>query len=430
MLLTKVPVSVIDGVRTPFQKISSGYEKLRSYDLARLALKGLKERADLSVHQPGVVTLGTVIANVATSNVARDAMLGAGYDDKIPAYTVTQACISANRAITNVADMIMLGQCDVGIAGGVDCMSDTPIRFRKAIQLRLLQSQRVRNPMGYLKLLKGLRFSDLLPELPAVAEFSTGLTMGADADRLAAEFNISRQSQDEFALRSHLNAARAWDEGWMDDEVLPVFIPPRCKPLNKDNTFRGDSSLEKLASLRPAFIKPHGTVTAGNASPLTDGAAVSLLMRAEYASSQGLDDSIRIKAYHYSAQNPDGELLLGPAYAIPHVLDECGLTLGDIDVIEFHEAFAGQVLANIAAMNSDHFNQLRLGRKKAFGLIDMDKTNAGGGSLSLGHPFGATGSRLLTTARNRLIREDGKFALIAACAAGGMASAIVLERVK
>lgn len=429
MLVNEKCVAVIDGVRTPFMKISTEYEHLCSYDLARTALKGLRDRNDFVKHTPAAVIMGTVISNVRTSNVARDAMLGAGYDLNTPAYTVTQACISSNRAITNAADMIATGQANTVVAGGVDCMSDTPIKIRKALQYRLMQSQKARGFMDYLSLLKGLRFSDLLPEMPAVAEFSTGMTMGEDADRLAAEFSITREQQDEFALQSHLNAAKAWESGWLDDEVLTTFPGLKGKAVNRDNTFRADTSIQKLAKLRPAFVKPHGTVTAGNASPLTDGASAALLMHADYAQSAGLDHSIRIKAYHYCAQNPDGELLLGPAYAIPMILDECGLSLSDIDVIEFHEAFAGQVLANIAALDSEKFNQQRLGRKKAFGLIDLDKTNTGGGSLALGHPFGATGSRLLTTAKNRLIREGGQFALIAACAAGGMANVMVLEKV-
>ncbi len=427
MIIDGQKVAFLDGCRTPFQRVSTGFGELRSYDLARAALKGLAERQPLA--DADQVILGSVISNVNTSNVARDAMLGANYQASIPGYTVTQACISANRAITNGADLILTGQGQLVVAGGVDSMSDVPIRFRKPVRSRLLASQKARGPLDYLRLLKGLKLRDLAPEVPAIEEFSTGLSMGADCDRLAAEFSVTREAQDAFSLRSHHLAAHAWKEGWMEREVISMRVPPGFKPLDGDNTYRADSTPEKLASLRPAFVKPHGTVTAGNASFLTDGAAVTALISGDKAKADGHAPQVFVRGYLYSAQNPDGELLLGPAYALAALLDEAGMGIADIDVFELHEAFAGQVLANLNALASTNFCRKRLGRRGKLGEIPEDKLNCGGGSLSLGHPFGATGARLLTTAANRLLREDGKFALIAACAAGGMGSAILLERV-
>lgn len=422
-------VVIVDGCRTPFCRISTHYEDLRSYDLARMALKSLGERIDTHQNQPDQVIMGTVIANVATSNVARDAMLGAGYNEKTPAYTVTQACISSNKAITNAFDQITTGRANHILAGGVDAMSDTPIGLNKTLRKRLMRLQKARGFPDYLKILKGFRLSELAPQTPAVAEFSTGLTMGEDADQLAAQFGISRQDQDEFALRSHLTAAGAWEEGLMAAQVEPVFVGRTCKPIEQDNTFRADSTLEKLSKLKPAFVRPHGTITAGNASPLTDGAAVVSLMSAAHAQSQGFKALGRIEDYQYSAQAPAGELLLGPAYAIPKLLQANKLSLSDIDVFELHEAFAGQVLANLAALQSKQFAQERLKLSDALGEIPIDKLNTGGGSLSLGHPFGATGARLVTTAARRLHAEDGEWALVAACAAGGLGNAILIKRV-
>ncbi len=422
-------VVLVDGVRTPFCRISTEYADLRSYDLARMALLELKQRNGLDRNRPDQVILGTVISNVATSNVARDAMLGAGFDPSTPAHTVTQACISSNRAITTACDQIATGHAEMAVAGGVEVMSDTPIGFTKAFRKRLMALAKARGAAEMLAVFKGFRLGELKPQQPAVAEFSTGLTMGEDADRLAAEFGISRQEQDAFALRSHTLAARAWEEGVFDDQVASVTPPPHFRVVSRDNTFRADTTTEKLAGLKPVFVRPHGTVTAGNASPLTDGASAVLLMSAGQAQRKGYKPLARIVDYVYTGQRPDGELLLGPAYAIPRLLQRQGMALGDIQVFELHEAFAGQVLANLAALESRRFANERLGMDQAAGSIPLEKLNTWGGSLSLGHPFGATGARLLTMAAHRLHREDGQFALIAACAAGGLGSAILIERV-
>ena len=421
-------VVLVDGCRTPFMRSGTEYFDLISYDLGRTVLRGLLTRTELEPHKVDRVIMGTVVQNVRTSNIARDAALGASIPMSVPAHTVTMACISSNQAITSGMDLIRTGQADIVIAGGVESLSDAPPQFDKDMRKRLYETQKYKNPLEYRKFLQGLSPSDLLPKAPAVAEYSTGEVMGESADKLAAMFGVSREAQDEYALRSHHAAAEATEAGKLDPELLPTAVPPKFKPLAHDNTFRADTSLEKLSKLKPVFVKPFGTVTAGNSSPLTDGAAATLLMEEGTAKALGYTPAAYLRHYTYVAQDPKDELLLGPAYAMPQVFDAAGITFDDVDVIEFHEAFAGQVLAVLTAVESDEFAREKLGRQKRIGDVDMDKINPWGGSLSLGHPFGATGARLVTTAAHRLHAEDKQIALVTACAAGGLGHAMLLER--
>tara|TARA_A100001015_G_scaffold319784_1_gene443858 strand:+ start:3439 stop:4650 length:1212 start_codon:yes stop_codon:yes gene_type:complete len=399
-----------------------------AYDLGRMAIAGLLARNNVDPATIDRVIMGTVIQEVRTSNIARESALGAGIPNTVPAHTVSMACISSNMAITSGMDLIRSGQAKIVLAGGTETMSDIPVRFKKKFRQKVLDARKYKSPLDFLKFFKGLGIKDFLPELPAIAEFSTGEVMGESADRMAARFGVSRADQDEYAMRSHHLAAKATEEGLLDEELLPASIPPKFKVVQHDNGFRADTSMEKLGKLRPAFIKPHGTVTAGNSSFLTDGASASLIMEEQTALKLGLTPKAYLREYTYVSQDPGEELLLGPAYATPKVLDAMNLSLDDIDVFEIHEAFAGQVLAVLNALDSEDFARNSLGRDAKVGQIPLDKTNTYGGSLSLGHPFGATGVRLLTTAANRLIREDGKYALVTACAAGGQGHAIVLER--
>ena len=419
---------IVDGARIPFQRSGTGYKKLMAYDLGRMAIEGLIGRSAINGSDLDRVIMGTVIQEVNTSNVARESALGAGIPNEVPAHTVTQACISSNQAITSAVDLIRSGQANIVLAGGTETMSDIPIRFRKKFRQKLLDARKYKSISDFLTFFKGLRPSDLLPDIPSISEFSTGETMGESCDRMAAQFGISRKEQDEYALRSHQLAAKATNEGLLDQELLPAAVPPEFDTIRHDNTFREDTSMEKLEKLSPAFIKPHGTITAGNSSALTDGASASLIMEKETALERELSPKAYLRAYTYVAQDPEDELLLGPAYATPKVLDMMDLQLSDIDVFEFHEAFAGQILTVLKALNSDKFAKEKLGRDKKVGDIPMDKFNCWGGSLSLGHPFGATGTRLVTTAANRLHHEDGELALVAACAAGGQGHAMILER--
>lgn len=421
---------LIDGCRIPFLRSGTGYRNLMSYDLGRLAIRAIVKRTQIEPEKIDQVIMGCVIANLATTNVAREASLGAGLPVSIPAFTVTLACVSANVAITTGADLIRTNQADVVIAGGTESMSDIPICYRKPFRQKLMETQKYKGIKDYLEFPKGLGLKDLLPEIPAIAEFSTGRSMGEDCDRLAARLQVSREEQDHYAVRSHLAAARATNEGILSGEIETVLLPPDFQPLDKDNGFRGDTSFEKMSILKPAFVKKYGTVTPGNSSFLTDGAAAVLLMAEDVALSLGYTTKATVRAYAYTAQDPYEELLLGPAYATPKVLEMAGLNLSDMDVFEFHEAFAGQILANLKCLASGQFAREKLGRSEKVGEIPLEKFNTLGGSLSLGHPFGATGARLVTTAANRLIREDGTFALIASCAAGATGNAIILERGK
>jgi len=418
----------VDGVRTPFLRAGTDFKTLSAYDIGRLAIGGLINKTKLDGSSVDHVIMGNVIQDINTSNVARECSLGAGLPDDIPAHTISLACVSSNRAITDAVNAIACGNSSKIIAGGTEIMSDIPIRFRKKFRQKLLETQKYKSPLDYLKFFKGLRFSDILPEIPSIAEYSTGETMGESCDKMSAKFGISREEEDEYALRSHKLAAKAEEKGYFDDEMFPVPVPPSYKIVDSDNGIRGDSTLEKLQSLRPAFTKPHGTHTAGNSSFLTDGASASLIMEEKAALDAGYKPKALIHAFTYVAQKPGDELLIGPAFAVPIVLDRMKLTVSDIDVFEFHEAFAGQILTVLKALGSDTFARERLGRDKKVGEIPMDKFNLWGGSLSVGHPFGATGVRLVTTAANRLIHEDGKYGLIAACAAGGQGHAMIIER--
>lgn len=420
-------IVLVDGVRTPFLPSYTEFKDMMAYELARNALLGLVKKTGVQQSDIDHIIMGTVIQEVKTANVAREASLAAGFSQKIPAHTVTLACISSNVAITQAIGQIMSGESEVVIAGGVETMSDVPIRFNRQVRKHLLTMNKAKTAGAKMGVLgKILGANPLMPELPAVAEFSTNETMGHSADRLSAAFGISRAEQDEFALRSHTLADMATKAGYLSD-VMSVNVAGKKAPVNHDLGVRV-AKPEQLAKLKAAFIKPHGTITAANASYLTDGASAALIMTEEKAKQLGLKPKAYLRNFTYVANDPKDQLLLGPAYATPKVLESSGLSISDISVFEFHEAFAGQILSNLKALDSDWFAQNYMGRKGKVGALPMDKFNLWGGSLSLGHPFGATGVRLATTAANRLHHENGQFALIAACAAGGHGHAMLIER--
>jgi len=426
--MNKKNIVFIDGCRTPFLKSGTDYLNLMSYELGTFAIKGLIQKTGLDPKEVDQVIMGTVISNVQTSNVAREAALGAGIPNNAHCQTVTQACISANRAICNGVNEILVGNADVVIAGGVENTSDTPIGFPKKMRNKLFGAQKLRGLGDTLKFVFSLRPSDFIPVRPAVAEYMTGRTMGQDCDIMAARYGVTREEQDDFAFRSHQLASKAQDEGLLKAEMCEVTLEPKFKAISIDNGVRPNAKREKLAKLRAAFDKKHGTLTAANSSFLTDGGAASLIMTEDKAKELGLTPKSRIVEYVFTGQDVEDELLLGPAYAISQVLEKAGLTLDQMDVIELHEAFAGQVITNIKCLASDEFAKEKLGRDKAVGIIDESKLNNWGGSLSIGHPFGATGSRLITTASNRLHKEGGKYAILAACAAGAHGHAMIIEK--
>lgn len=421
-------IVLVDAVRTPFAVSQTAYKELMAVDLQRSALISLVERTGIKHEDIGHICCGTVVQEALTSNIAREASLTAGFSDRVSAHTVTLACISSNVAIQSIQGLLATGYCEAGIAGGVEFLSDFPIRYNRKVRQALYGLQRAKDvpsKLGHGKTILGGIFS---PQLPAVAEYTTNEVMGHSADRLAAAFNVSRQEQDEFALRSHTLAKKAQEEGKLSDVVPFYDISAKSKGrLDKDNGIR-ITPIDKLGKLKPAFVKPHGTITAGNASYLTDGASACLLATEDFAKRKGYKPKAFIRESLFVAQDPKDQLLLSPAYVIPKLLNKVGLTLKDIDVFEIHEAFAGQVLANLNAMDSDHFCKNHIGLSEKFGRVPMDKINLWGGSLSLGHPFGATGVRLVAHAANRLEAENGKYAIIAACAAGGQGVGVLVER--
>ncbi|HEX9982060.1 MAG TPA: acetyl-CoA C-acyltransferase FadI [Thermoanaerobaculia bacterium] len=422
-------VAVVRGLRTPFAKSGTVFGQLSALDLGKIVVAELIERSGIDPNSVQELVFGNVIPSVKAPNIAREIILGTGLPRKIPGYAVSKACASANQAITAASDMIYRGYADTVIAGGSESLSDVPILFSKKFANALVGASKQKSVGGKLGAFSKIRPKDLAPDAPAIAESTTGLTMGESAEKMAKENHISREAQDKFALQSHLRAAEATANGRFKDEVMNVVVPPQYETVvDKDNLIRGDSTLEAMAKLRPVFDRKYGTITAGNASPLTDGAAAVLLMSEEKAKALGLKPIGYIKSYAYAATDPFDQLLQGPVFALPTALERAGVSLQDIGVIEMHEAFAAQVLSNIQWIGSKKVAQEKLGRSEPVGDIDPEKINRTGGSIALGHPFGATGARIVTTVCNELQRTGEQYGLVTVCAAGGIGVAMVLER--
>ncbi len=422
-------MAVIAGCRTPFAKAGTVYRDLTALDLARLAVRELVERTEIDPGWVDTVVMGQVIPSVRAPNLAREVVLGTGLPPSVPAFTVNRACASAAQAVADVTTSILAGQAEVGIAGGAESISDAPILHSKRMTRLLMDASRARSLGERVGIFLKVRPRDLVPVTPALAEPSTGLTMGQSAEKMAKENGITRLEQDRIAFLSHRNAAAAYAEGKLAAEVCTVLVPPEYTTVvTEDNLLRRDTSPEALAALPPVFDRKFGTVTAGNASPLTDGGAAVLLMSEERARAEGYAPLAFVKAWAVSAVDPAGQLLMGPGLAIPKALERASLTLADMDLIEMHEAFAVQVASNIQALESEAWAREKLGRSTPVGTVDRDTLNVNGGSIALGHPFGATGARLTTTLANELQRRDAKFGLLSVCAQGGMGFAMVLER--
>lgn len=422
-------VAIVYGLRTPFVRSGTLFRNLSAIDLGRIATVELLNHTEIDPKEIDEVVFGTVVFSPQAPNLGREVALGSGIPPSIPAYTVTRACASANQAITNAADSIMSGNADVAIAGGAESLSDIPVLFSKGFRTILYNSHREKNFMQKVKPFLGLHLRDLAPEALGLVEPSTGLTMGESAEKMARENHISREDQDAFAYRSHNLAHKATENGRLKEEIIRTLVPPDFSIVaTADNGIRKDTSIEALSKLSPVFDRRYGTVTAGNSSPLTDGASVLLLMSEEKAKALGYEPLGYIRSYAYAALSPDDQLLMGPAYATPIALERAGLSFGEIDLIEMHEAFAAQALSNIQAFASKKFAEEKLGRGSPIGEINMDKFNVSGGSIAIGHPFGATGGRLTITALNELRRRDRNFGLITACAAGALGVTMVVER--
>jgi acetyl-CoA acyltransferase len=347
----------------------------------------------------------------------------------VPGTAVNLACASSNRAITFAAEAILTGECEVVLAGGAESLSNVPIQFSRKASRAFMEFGKAKSLPQRMGILGRLRPADLAPVAPAIAEYTTGLSMGESAEKMAKENDISRRAQDEIALLSHQRAAAATADGRFAGQLAPTFPPPNYdKAVTADNGIRSDSTFEALTKLKPVFDRFYGSLTAGNSSPLTDGGSAVLLASEEKARELGLTPLGYIRSYAFTALNPGDQLLQGPAYAAPAALDGAGCTLADMDLVEMHEAFAAQVLSNMKAFNSQKFAREELGREAPLGAIDFDRFNVCGGSIAIGHPFGATGARLTTQLLRELERRGGNLGLLTVCAAGGVGFAMVVER--
>lgn len=422
-------VAVVRGLRTPFAKAGTAYAGVGALELGKQVVAELIQRSGIESRSIDEVVFGTVVPDVKAPNIAREIILETAIPPTVPGYSVSRACASSNQAITNAADMIHRGYADVVIAGGAESLSSVPILFSRNFSNALVSASKQKSVGGKLGAFSGVRPKDLAPDAPAIAESTTGLTMGQSAELMAQKNGITREAQDRFALQSHTRAAAATESGRFSDELMHVIVPPRYDDVvSTDNLIRADTTLEKLAQLRPVFDRRFGSITAGNSSPLTDGASAVLLMSEERAKTLGITPIGYIRSYAYAALDPFDQLLQGPAFAVPKALDRAGIGLSDVGVIEMHEAFAAQVLSNIQWLGSDTFAREHLGRDRAVGEIDPEAINPCGGSIAIGHPFGATGARIVTTVCNELQRSGSQYGLVSVCAAGGLGSAIVLER--
>ena len=423
-------VAIVAGVRTPFAKAGTAFKSVSAIDLGKLCVAELLQRTNLDGKEVQALVFGTVIPSVLAPNIAREVSLLPLLPKGVQAFSVSRACASANQAITDAADQIALGHLDVAIAGGSESLSNIPILHAQGFAEALVLASKAKSFPARLKALARIRPKDLVPVTPAIAEPSTGETMGQSAEKMAKLNAIAREEQDHFALRSHRLAAAGTADGRLTAEIMPVYVPPKFDSvLTSDNGIREDSSYEQLAALKPVFDRKYGSVTAGNSSPLTDGGACVLLMNEEKARALGYPPLGIIRSYAYAALDPGEQLLQAPVLAAPVALKRAGLSLKDIDLIEMHEAFAAQVLSNLRGFESKRWAE-RAGFSQPVGEVDRAKLNVMGGSIAIGHPFGATGARITTTLLNELRRRGGQFGLMTVCAAGGMGFAMVVERTR
>ncbi len=421
-------VAIVRGLRTPFVKAGTLFGELTALDLGRLVVQELIQRSEIDPLEIDQLVFGQVIPTLTATSIAREVVLAAGLPRRIDAHTASRACATSVQALVDAANSIAAGTSEVAIVGGTESMSDPPLFASRPLAQALVQASRARSFPEKVKPFQRLKPKDLLPVPPAIAEYSTGVTMGESAERMAKENGISRHLQDELSHLSHQNAATAWRERRFNAEVMHVPVPPAFNQVAaKDNIVRDDTSIEALGQLRPVFDRKYGSVTAGNSSPLTDGAAAMLVMSEDKAKSLKLEVLGFLRSYAFAATDPSEQLLQGPAYAAPIALDRAGMKLSDFDLIDMHEAFAAQVASNLQAFASKEFAS-KLGRSAPLGEVDRSKLNVNGGSIALGHPFAATGARIITQTLNELARRNKSTALCTVCAAGGLGAAVVLER--
>ncbi|MFL6290996.1 MAG: acetyl-CoA C-acyltransferase FadI [Thermoanaerobaculia bacterium] len=422
-------VAIVDGCRTPFIKSGADFMNMDVTDLASVAASELIARSGIDPLEIDMSIFGVVVPALHAPNLGREVVFRTSLPVRIPGMTVNLACASSTRALTFGAAAILSGEADVVLTGGAESLSNVPIQFSRKAARTFMELNKAKTLPAKMSAIGKLRPADLAPVAPAIAEYTTGMTMGDSAEKMAKENDISRRAQDEIALLSHQRAAAATADGRFAAQIAPAFPPPRYdKAVSADNGVRGDSSMEALEKLKPVFDRRYGTLTAGNSSPLTDGGAAVLLMSEEKAKALGLTPLGYLRSYAFTALNPGDQLLQGPAYAAPAALDAAGVKLSDIDLVEMHEAFAAQILSNMKAFASKKFAKEELGRSEPMGTIDFERFNVTGGSIAIGHPFGATGARVTTQLLYELRRRGLNLGLVTVCAAGGVGFSMVVER--
>lgn len=420
-------IAFVAGIRTPFAKQATDFHGIPAVDLGKMVVQELVNKTGIEGDWVEQLVFGQVVQMPEAPNIAREIVLGTSLPVGTDAYSVSRACATSFQSAVNIAEAMVAGHIRGGIAGGADSSSVLPIGVSKRLARALVDLNKAKTLGHRFSILKRLGFKDLLPVPPAVAEYSTGLSMGQTAEQMAKTHNISRADQDELTVRSHQKAHAAWEAGWLSDEVMTAYPEPYKQHLSRDNNIRGDSQIEKLAKLKPVFDRKHGSVTAANSTPLTDGASAVMMMTESRAKELGLPVLGYLRSYAFAALQVEEDMLMGPSYSTPVALDRAGMSLKDLDLIDMHEAFAAQTLANMKMFASDKFAQEKLGRDKAIGEIDMDKFNVLGGSIAYGHPFAATGTRMITQTLNELRRRGGGVGLTTACAAGGLGAAMIVE---
>ncbi len=422
-------VAIINGCRTPFIKSGTDFMNMDVVDLASVAAAELIARTAIDPAEIGLSIFGVVVPALHAPNLGREVVFRTSLPMRIPGVTVNLACASSTRAMTFGAGAILSGEADVVLAGGAESLSNVPIQFSRKAARTFMEASRAKSLPQKVGAFSKLRPADLAPVAPAIAEYTTGQSMGESAEKMAKENDISRRAQDEIALLSHQRSAAATEDGRFAAQIAPAFPPPGYdKAVTRDNGIRADSSLETLAKLKPVFDKRYGSLTAGNSSPLTDGGSAVLLMSEEKAKALGYTPLGYIRSYAFTALNPGDQLLQGPAYAAPAALDAAGVKLADMDLVEMHEAFAAQILSNMKAFASKKFAERELGRSEPVGVVDFERFNVTGGSIAIGHPFGATGARVVTQLLYELRRRGENLGLVTVCAAGGVGMAMVVER--
>lgn len=426
MALTARPVAILGGNRIPFARSNGPYAHASNQDMLTAALEGLIARFGLAGQRLGEVAAGAVLKHSRDFNLTRETVLGTALAATTPAVDIQQACGTGLQAIAYIANKIALGQLDVGVGGGVDTTSDAPLAVGDDLRQIMLDLNRARSMADRLRLAARLRPGQLVPEIPRNAEPRTGLSMGDHAARTAVEWGISREAQDAFAAGSHQKLAAAYERGFFDDLLTPYL------GLSRDQNLRPDSTPQQLAGLKPVFGEgPDATMTAGNSTPLSDGASAVLLSTDEWAAGHGLPVLAHLVDVETGAvdfvHGADG-LLMAPTYAVPRLLARNGLTLADFDLVEIHEAFASQVLATLAAWADPAFCKEQLGLDAPLGTVDRSRLNVNGSSLAVGHPFAATGGRIVATLAKLLAERGGGRGLVSICAAGGQGVVAILER--